>query len=88
MHTITIAPGSRVLLGTPLVVPEEPWPAPRIRLQLRTDTDCGVILDFGDIDSLRFLVSALRTLLADYRATQRLGRRLSRPSPRPRALGF
>lgn len=86
MHTIVIAPGSRVLLSTQLVVAEQPWPAPRIRLQLRTDTDSGVILDFGDLDGLRFLASATRALLTNYRATQRLARRVSRPAPR--AMGF
>lgn len=86
MHTIVIAPGSRVLLSTQLIVAEQPWPAPRLRLQIRTDTDRGVILDFGDLDGLRFLASATRALLTSYRATQRLGRRVSRPAPR--AMGF
>ena len=83
MHTITIDPASRVLLSTQLVVADQPWVAPRIRLQLRTDTDSGVVLDFGDAKSLQLLASATRTLLANYRATQRRPRAISRPRPRP-----
>ena len=67
MHTITIDPESRVLISTRFVPQTEAWDQPHVRLQLRTDAESGVILDFSDLDSLQMLASAIRALLADYR---------------------
>ena len=83
MHLITVTPATRLLLGSQLVVTDDPFLPPRLRLQLRTNLDSGVILDL-DVDSLRFLSASLRTLLATYQAADRPVRRLpSRPIPRP-----
>jgi hypothetical protein len=86
VHTITVDPGSRILLSTQLVVTDEPWEAPRLRLHIRTDSDAGVVLDFRDPDGLQLLASATRALVANYRATQRRPRHVARPTAR--ALAF
>jgi hypothetical protein len=67
MHVIAIDPEARVLVSTRFVPPTEAWDQPHARLQLRTDSESGVILDFSDLDSLQMLASAVRGLLADYR---------------------
>lgn len=67
MHLIVIDPDSRLLINTRFAPPTEAWDQPHARLQLRTDTESGVILDFTDLDSLQMLASAVRGLLADYR---------------------
>lgn len=79
MHTVAIAPNSRVFLGTQVVVAKQPWLPPRIRLHLRTDADCGVILDFGNTDNLRFLISALQTLLDNCHDAEQINHRASLP---------
>jgi hypothetical protein len=67
MHVIAIDPDSRVFVSTRFVPPQEAWDQPHARLQLRTDTESGVVLDFNDLDSLQMFASAVRGLLADYR---------------------
>lgn len=84
MHRILIDPGTRVLLSTRIVATDSPWQAPRVCLQIRTDHDSGVLLEFGDPNSLRLLASAARTLHADCRAAFR--RRTPRPVARSLAL--
>jgi hypothetical protein len=79
MHVITIDPLSRVLISTRFVPELEAWDQPHARLQLRTDAESGVILDFSDLDSLQMLASAVRGLLADYRL--RVPSPLRRPRP-------
>ncbi|MGH2842551.1 MAG: hypothetical protein ACRDKL_03055 [Solirubrobacteraceae bacterium] len=67
MHVITIDPDARVLISTRFVPQPEVWEPPHARVQLRTDTESGVILDFRDEDSLQMLSAAIRALLTDYR---------------------
>lgn len=87
MHMMSFGPGSSVMISTQLVLTDDPWTAPRIRLQLRTDLDSGVILDFADPHGLQCLASTTRALLASYRDAQRRVRAQRVPRrPMPRAL--
>lgn len=92
MHRITVTHGARLLVGSQVVVPDDPFTDPRLRLYLRTDLEDGVILDL-DPAALRFLSSTLRTMLDTYRDAVRSLRRTappfsSRPTPRPLSLRF
>ena len=77
MHVIVIDPLSRLLITTRFAPQTEAWDQPHARLQLRTDSESGVTLDFSDLDSLQMLAAAVRGLLADYR--QRVPPPLRRP---------
>lgn len=87
MHLITVTPGARLLLGSQVVVPDDPFADPRLRLHLRTDLESGVILDL-DPEALRFLSSTLRNMLDSYRDAERSLRRTAPSSPRPLSLRF
>lgn len=91
MHVITVTPDSRLLLGSQVAVPDDPFADPRLRLHIRTDLENGVILDL-DPTALRFLAATLRAMLASYRDAERSLRqtaprsRPTRPTPRRLAL--
>lgn len=91
MHVITVTPDSRLLLGSQVVVADDPFVAPRLRVHLRTDLESGVVLDL-DPAALRFLAATLRSMLSSYRDAERSLRQTSppfrpaRPTPRRLAL--
>jgi len=80
VHLITVDRAYRLLLSTQFIGGDEPWTDPRFRLQLRTNLDPGVILDFRDVKSLQFLASATRGLLAAHRAHSARPKRVDRPT--------
>ena len=67
MHLIRVDSAEQLLLGTRFEPADEPWTQSLFRIQLRTSTDSGVILDFSDPRSLRFVAAAIRSLLDAHR---------------------
>ncbi|MDE3074838.1 MAG: hypothetical protein KGJ86_05370 [Chloroflexota bacterium] len=72
MHLIAVDEASRVVVSAQFLS-EDPrntvWRSPLFRLQLRTNLDAGVILEFYEPRSLQLFVSAARGLLTAYRQT-------------------
>jgi hypothetical protein len=85
MHLILVGPDDHLIVSTALIVHED-WDerATSLRLQLGTQADSGVIIEFLDPEALRVLAVAARSLLVNYNAFVSPGRRLPIP-PRPPA---
>ena len=70
MHVITVTPASRLLLDSQVVVTDDVFDQPRLRLRLGTHSERGVILDL-DPEALALLANTLRNMLAGYRTAIR-----------------
>ena len=68
MYRIAVRRHARLLLGSQVVVADNPFVD--LRLHLRTDLEGGVVLDL-DPAALRFLATALRNMRASYRNAKR-----------------
>ncbi len=81
MHVISVSPAARLLVSSEMVVTDDPFDHPRLRLHLRTDIERGVTFDL-DPDAFRFLVHTLRSVLSSYRAAERRAADRFPPFPR------
>lgn len=67
MRTIDVDAFAPLLIGSTLVVTDQPWLPPRLELVLRTELSDGVRLRFHTPTDLQLLAGAIRNLLADHR---------------------
>lgn len=70
MHVITVTSMARLLVDSHVVLTDDPFDHPHLRLRLRTQYNRGVILDL-DPDAFDFLTDSLRQMQATYRAAER-----------------